>query len=538
MPNRLPFDFRATAGCVLTLLLQFGVSVSAQDDAVRYDIVLHSGQVHAGDGTEPMTGHLAIRDQTIVDILTGPIPAADMRIDCSGLIVCPGFIDLHNHSDRPILNRDTRANINYLLQGCTTVVTGNCGAGPVDAGAYLEAIDRDGAGTNVAHLLPQGSLRSQVMGKSAGQPSTAQLQEMLQLAEQAMQDGVFGMSTGLIYIPGSLTDTAELIQIASVVGRHNGIYASHIRNEGSELLQSVDEAIRIGQASSCPVHISHFKASGRLNWGTLRLASERIEQARAGGQQVTADQYPYIASSTSLEATLLPQWCREGGRERLQERLKDAETAARIHADVSRRLESASRIQLVSCSYNRSWIGRSIQELAEEQQRPVVELVLEIERHGGASVVNFGMSEDDLRGAMPLPWLATASDGGAKVPSASQPHPRSFGTFPRKLGYYAIDQQVLPLAAAIRSCSGLPAEILGLQDRGLLKPGMAADIAVFDPETFRDQATFDQPYLPPTGIRYVLVNGQLAVYQGQATGILTGVALRRPGHSAAAPEAN
>lgn len=537
--HRRIHDLYPAVRCGLLLIMSGWLlesSTVAQETAPRYDIVLHSGILHVGDGSDPTTGHVAIRDGKIAEVLTGPIPVADIRIDCSQLVVCPGFIDLHNHSDRPILKNNTRANINYLLQGCTTVVTGNCGAGPVDAGAYLAAIDRDGAGTNVAHLLPQGSLRSQVMGKSAGQPTDAQLQKMLQLAEQAMRDGVFGMATGLIYIPGSLTDTEELIQVASVVGRHDGIYASHIRNEGSELLQSVDEAIRIGSASGCPVHISHFKASGRPNWGTLSRASDLIEQARAAGQRVTADQYPYIASSTSLEATLLPQWCREGGRSRLQERLEDQETAARIHADVSRRLESASRIQLVSCQWNRSWIGRSIQELAEEQNRPIVDVVLEIERHGGASVVNFGMSEDDLRGAMPWPWLATASDGGAKVPSASQPHPRSFGTFPRKLGFYAIDQQVIPLAAAIRSCSGLPAEILGLQDRGWLKAGMAADIAVFDPETFRDQATFHQPYLPPIGIRHVLVNGQLAVYSGQATGRLSGVALRRPGNAQPAAE--
>ena len=522
----LPALFRGVvAACLLVVLAPR--SAAQQDD--RFDLVLHHGTIYVGDGSEPFVGHVAIRQDRIAAILTSTVPAADMKIDCTGLIIAPGFIDLHNHSDNPILEKNTRANINYLLQGCTTVVTGNCGSGPVDTGKYLAAIDENGAGTNVAHLLPQGSLRSQVMGKSAGKPTDEQLHQMQSLVDKAMQDGAYGMATGLIYIPGSLTETDELIAVASVVGRHGGIYASHIRNEGNELLQSIDEAIRIGDATDCPVHVSHFKASGRLNWGTLRLAIERIELARSAGHRVTADQYPYTASSTSLEATLLPKWAREGGRTKLKERLEDPETAARIKADVERTLESASRIQLVSCSYNRSWIGRSIQEVAEERKQPLAELVLEIERNGGASVVNFGMSEDDVRSAMPLPWVATATDGGAKIPTSSQPHPRSFGTFPRKIGYYAIAQKVLTLSAAIRSCSGLPADILGLSDRGYIKADMAADIAVFDPQNFHDRATFDQPYLPPTGMRYVLVNGTVAVYDGQATGALAGVALR---HSA------
>lgn len=492
----------------------------------RADIVLLNGIIHSGDGSEPFHGHVAIRKDRIMAVGTGDAPEANIQIDCKGLVIAPGFIDLHNHSDEPILDRDTRANINYLLQGCTMIVTGNCGMGPVDAGKYLDEVDRNGAGTHVAHLLPQGSLRSEVMGKNSGKPTEEQLQTMKSLAEKAMREGCFGMSTGLIYIPGTLTDTEELIEIAKVVAKHKGLYASHIRSEGAELVPSVLEAIRIGREAGLPVHVSHFKASGKLYWGTLRLAVERIEHARNEGMKVTADQYPYTASSTSLEATLLPSWSREGGRTVLEERLENEETRKRIRAEVEEKLESASRIQLASCSLNRRWIGQSIAEVAMSEKMEVADLVIEIERHGGASVINFGMNEEDMLMAMPLLWMATASDGGAKVPTSSQPHPRSFGTFPRKIGHYAIERGVMPLAWAIRSATGLPAEILGLRSRGLIRAGQFADVTVFDSLTFRDRATFDQPYLPSTGVRYVLVNGAFAVYDGQATGILNGRSVR------------
>jgi N-acyl-D-aspartate/D-glutamate deacylase len=242
----------------------------------------------------------------------------------------------------------------------------------------------------------------------------------------------------------------------------------------------------------------------------MRLALQQIQEARDHGQRVTADQYPYIASSTSLDATLLPSWAREGGRQELQKRLENPETAAKIRSEVARTLENSSRIQLASCRHQPRWIGRSLTEIADAMQTETVDVVLEIERNGGAAVVNFAMS-----------------DGGAKISDGSQPHPRSFGTFPRKIGYYAVDQQLLSLSDAVRSATGLPAEILGLTDRGLLAVGKIADVCVFDAASFRDRATFDQPWLPPSGMRYVLVNGQFAVYDGQATGALAGRAIRK-----------
>lgn len=531
--------FTLIVATIAVLFTSTVYSVATAQEAVeklpdRFDVLLADGTIYSGDGSEPFDGSVGIREQKIYVLKKADAASnsslqipSDMRVDCRGLVICPGFIDLHTHSDDPVLDRNTRAGVNYLLQGCTTMVTGNCGFGPVDTDKYLKKITEDGSGTNIAHLIPQGSLRSEVIGKGDRTPSAEELQQMKTLADKAMKDGAFGMTTGLIYIPGTLTKTEELIEIARAVAQHGGLYASHIRNEGSELVASIDEAIRIGSEAGCRVHVSHFKASGRDNWGTLRLAIERIEQARSKGAVVTADQYPYTASSTSLEATLLPTWSREGGRDELQKRLTNPEQLAKIKTDVEEALAKASRIQLASCSWNRSWIGKSLEELATAQNRPAVEVVLEIEKNGGASVINFGMNEDDMRLAMPLPWVATASDGGSKIPTSSMPHPRSFGTFPRKIGHYAIEQNVLSLSAAIRSSSGLPAEILGMTDRGLLKDGYWADVVVFDPKTFRDRATYESPYLTPSGIRHVLVNGTFAVFEGQATGTLSGKALRK-----------
>ncbi|MBC8290937.1 MAG: D-aminoacylase [Planctomycetes bacterium] len=493
------------------------------------DILLTGATLYDGVSEKPREGDVAMRGGRIVAIGTSLTIPAVWKIDCVGQVICPGFIDLHNHADRRIVKAATRANMNYVTQGCTTIVTGNCGSGPTDVAAYYKTLDEHGAGTNVAHLLPQGSLRDRVMGTALREPKASELAEMLKLAETAMSDGAWGMSTGLIYVPSSYAKTDELIQIAKVVSSHGGIYASHIRGEGSTLLDSVSEALQIGRDAKLPVHVSHFKSSGRSNWGLVRRAVDQIQKARDAGQFVTADQYPYIASSTSLDATLLPAWARAGGRKELIKRFEDPDVGPRLRDYVTRSLENKNggeSVRIARYSPHPEWAGKSLKSIAEAEKKDTIEIAYEIFRGGGAQIVNFSMSEEDVRFVMAVDWVATASDGGAYLPGADRPHPRNYGTFPRKLRYYSIDEKVISPGRAIRSATSLPADILGLKDRGRLEVGQAADVVVFDPKTLRDAATFSNPHQYSKGIRFVFVNGKPAIAEGIPTGTLAGKALR------------
>ncbi|MBL8829255.1 MAG: amidohydrolase family protein [Planctomycetaceae bacterium] len=506
-------------------LLLLCIPLAAQE---RVDILLQGGTIYDGTTAEPRTGNVAIKGNRLVAVGEFDAKLAEVVIDCTGLVVCPGFIDLHTHSDRSITDPVGRANVNFLTQGCTTIVTGNCGFGPVDVAKYFSEIDSAGAGTHVIHMLPHGSLREAVMGKTRRDPTVEEIEQLCKLADKAMVDGAYGMTTGLIYVPGIYSKTDEIVAVAKVVARHGGIYGSHIRGEGATLLDAVREAIEIGKQAELPVHVSHFKASGNRVWGTLRAAGQIIEQARSAGQRVTADQYPYTASSTSLEATLLPAWAREGGREKIKERLEDEHDSKRLRADVAKKLTTTDRIVIANYRSRPEWLGKSLAEIAKADGREEVDVALDIERNGGASIIHHNMHEDDVRYAMQLPWVSTASDGSAKTPGLDRPHPRSFGTFSRKIGRYAIADSVITLTHAIRSASGLPADILGLTDRGYLKPGLIADVVVFDPKTFRDQATFDDPFRYSTGVRHAFVAGVRAIHEGVPTGALAGKALRKP----------
>jgi N-acyl-D-aspartate/D-glutamate deacylase len=417
-----------------------------------------------------------------------------------------------------LLGKVGRANKNYTTQGCTTVVTGNCGSGPVDVADYFKKLTEGGIGTNEIHLAPHNSIRSQVMGNSNRLPTADEQKKMEGLADKAMRDGAWGLATGLIYNPGTYSKTDEIVGLAKVAARHGGLYASHIRNEGGGLLTAIEEALTIGKESGCRVHISHIKASGKETWGMSARAVALIEAAQSKGQLVTADQYPYIASSTSLRATVVPARYREGDQKDFVARLDDPKTGPQIKADVEKAVagrEGGRRIQIARYAKNPKWQGKNLAQIAEAEKKEPVDVVLEIERNGGAQIVNFGMSEEDVRVYMKRPWVATASDGGVQTPGDTVPHPRSYGTFPRKIGRYAIEDGILPLEQAIRSSSGLPADILKLTDRGYLKAGQFADVVLFDPKAYRDTATFDKPHQYAAGVRWVFVNGVAVVADGK-----------------------
>ena len=479
------------------------------------------GTVFDGTGAPGVKADVHLKGDRVAAV--GAVPKIDgaAEIDANGLYVCPGFIDLHTHCDNgppSLTDKDGRPNRNYVSQGVTTVVTGNCGSGPVDAARYFAALEAGGVGTNVVHQAPHNSIRQQVMGNENRAPTADELKRMADLVETALDAGAVGLATGLIYNPGTYARTEEIAALAAVVGRRGGLYASHIRNEGTGLLDAIAEAIRIGREGNCRVHISHIKASGKAVWGKSAAAVALIDDARKKGVAVTADQYPYVASSTSLRATVVPSRYREGDQADFVKRLDDPQVGPQLRKDIAAAVggrEGGARIQIARYKANPKWQGKKLDAIADAEKKDVADIVVEIERNGGAQVVNFGMSEEDVRVYMRQPWVATASDGGVQLPGATVPHPRSYGTFPRKIGRYAIEEKLVPVELAVRSASGLPADILKLTDRGYLKAGQFADVVVFDPATYRDAATFDRPHQYATGVKWVFVNGRPMIADGR-----------------------
>jgi N-acyl-D-aspartate/D-glutamate deacylase len=512
--------------------------LGAADPPVEADVVIRGATIVDGGGAAGTPGDVALRGERIVAVGRFEVAGKPRRIDGKGLIVAPGFIDLHTHSDDGLTRPATRANRNYLMQGVTTVVTGNCGSGPVDVAVYFKKMEEGGVGTNVIHQVPHNDVRRLALGNANRAPTAEELKKMEALVDQAMKDGAWGLSTGLIYNPGTYAKTDEIIALAKVAAKHGGFYASHIRNEGVAVLDAIEEALTIGREAGLPVHVSHLKASGKKAWGKAADEIALIEKARKAGQIVTADQYPYVASSTSLAATVIPPRFREGDRKDYLARLDDPEQGPRIRKAIEANLEgrdSGKRLRIARYVPKPKWQGKDLSAIAEAEDKSVLDVVLEIERNGGAQIVNFGMSEEDVRLIMKQPWVATASDGSAQVLTANTvPHPRSYGCFARKIGHYALTEKVLSLEQAVRSASGLPADILKLPERGYLKAGYFADVVVFDPEAYRDVATFDKPHQYATGVRYLFVNGKTVIDEGKHTEALAGKVLRHQDKAAPA----
>ncbi|MFB3827910.1 MAG: amidohydrolase family protein [Bryobacteraceae bacterium] len=501
--------------------------------APGYDVILRGGRVIDGTGAPWYTADVGVRGDTIAAIgdLSGARAAA--VIDARGLVIAPGFIDIHTHARRGIFAVPTAEN--YVRQGVTTLIEGQDGSSPLPLAPFLAKVEAARPAVNFAMLAGQGSIRAAVIGTENRKATAGEIEKMKELARGAMRDGAFGLSTGLFYVPGNYTPTEEVIEIARVVGEMGGVHISHMREEAGGVLAGVRETIRIGEEGRLPTQITHHKIIGRANWGASEKTLALVAEARARGVDVTIDQYPYTASSTGT-AALFPQWAQAGGG--LAKRLRDPETRARIKSAVVRNIldnrggGDAKNIFMAACAFDPTLAGRSLAQITDARglaptPENAAEVAMDIQEKGGCSAVYHAIAETDVERILRYPFTMVASDGGIQVFGEAAPHPRSYGAFARVLGVYVRERGALTLEDAVRRMTTLPANRLRLLDRGLLRPGMKADIAVFDPAVIADRATFTQPHQYAVGVHHVLVNGKPILLDGKMTEERPGRVLRR-----------
>jgi N-acyl-D-aspartate/D-glutamate deacylase len=495
----------------------------------KLDVLIRGGNVIDGGGTDAIKADVGVTGDRIVFVGDAAKEnlQAERVIDATGLIVAPGFIDPHTHADDDLFDPNRAANLPYLTQGVTTVFIGSDGRSRIPLGKALEQLQSQGIGSNVASFVGHGSVRQSVMGMSDAAPTPEQLEKMKSLVREGMDDGALGLSTGLYYAPGSYAKTEEVIELSKVAAERGGVYDTHQRDESSYtigLLASIEEIIRIGREAKIPVHISHIKALGADVWGKSGEAIEIINRARAEGVNVTANQYPYDASGTSLGASLLPRWAEAGGRQELLKRIDDPAVQPKLLAEMARNLQrrgGATSLLITSVSgADRGMIGKRLDEIAKSRGKSPIETALEIIKTGGAGVASFNMTESDIENFMKQPWVMTGSDG-------SSGHPRKYGTYPRKIREYVLNRHVITLPRMIQASSLQVAETFNLKDRGKLAPGYFADVIVFDEKTIADRSTYENPALFAEGMKYVIVNGKPAIDDGKYTGSLAGKALRK-----------
>ena len=497
------------------------------------DYLLEGGSIVDGTGAREKRADVGIRGDRIVfigDAATAHVKATHV-IPANGLIISPGFIDPHTHADAYLSDPERRSNLNYVMQGVTTVVTGNDGGGPINIGATLDKWQTGGIGTNVALLTGFGTIRRAVMGMVAGAPTPAQLDEERADVRTAMQQGAFGLSTGLFYAPQSFSKTDEVIGLAKIAAEFGGIYDTHMRDEDSYsigLLGSIDETLRIGREAGIPVHISHIKALGPEVWGESVPAIAEINAARGAGEKVCACQYPYNGSGTALPAALLPPWAQEGTSEERRARLADPAQRAKLLAAIEENIKrrGGANTLLFTSHKMPDLFAKTLAQVAAARKMPPEDTALKILQTSARDktmnqlgLISFNMSEKDIDNFIRQPWDMTCSDG-------SPGHPRLYGTFPRKLRVYVYQKKLITLPFMVHVSSEEPAEMLGLRERGLLRVGYIADVIAFDPKTVADQATYEHPEVLSKGMQYVFINGVLTVNDGKYTDALAGRALR------------
>jgi N-acyl-D-amino-acid deacylase len=525
-----------------------------------FDLLITNARIVDGTGGPSTTGSVGVRAGRIAAVgrVTGP---AARTIDANGLVVAPGFIDPHSHSDYALLT-DGNAE-SKIRQGVTTEVIGESGSvAPQrpsgernwsDFTGYFAAVERSKISVNLLSYIGLGQVREYVMGNDERAPTPAELERMTSIVADSMKQGAYGVATGLIYSPNAYAKLDELIALSKPAAAAGGLYASHLRYDGEKLREGIEEAIAIGEGAHIPVHIFHLKVTGAPNFGRMKEVIAIVEAAQKRGMEISANQYPYVASSTGLSQTI-PPWAHEGGGAKLAERLKDPETRAKIrkemddpHPTWENRLISAGswhNVQIASVparagleSGYKRYEGMRVDDAAKEAGKDPYDFVFEmlIANRGAVGCVWYIIDESDLRLAMRQPWVSIGSDGSALATSgplrSGVPHPRSFGTFPRVLGRYVRDEHVLTLEQAVHKMTGLTARQLHLKDRGLIRDGMAADLVLFDPATVADRATFTDPFQYPVGIPTVVVNGRVVLDNGRHTGERPGVVIRGPGYA-------
>jgi N-acyl-D-amino-acid deacylase len=521
----------------LLLLITFcgAISLSAQ---THVDILIKNGRILDGTGNSWRYGDVAVKDGKIIRMGTLANITASKTIDAKGMIVSPGFIDVHTHIEGDELRTPTADN--FIYDGVTTVVTGNCGSSYVDIKNYLQKIDSIKLSINVATLIGHNDVRKAVMGTANRKATEEELKKMESIVEDAMKNGAIGFSTGLIYIPGTYSTTDEVLRLAKTAAKYKGVYASHMRDEGDKIVEAINEALYIGKEANMPVEISHFKLSGQQNWGRSKETVAMIIKAREDGIDVTIDQYPYTASSTGL-GTLLPDEVLSDGQDSINARLSRTEVRKYVRNYMldklkKRKLKHFNYPVVAYYRWDTTLNGKSIEQVnllmkRKHKAKYEAETVMDMMQKGGASMVFHGMSDEDVEHIMKYPFNMFASDASIRVFGQGSPHPRGYGTNARVLSKYVRDEQVISLEEAVRRMTSLPAQKFGLKDRGLLREGYAADILIFDEKEVQDLSTYDNPHAFSKGFQYVIVNGQLVVENEKHIGTRSGKALYGPGYN-------
>ena len=493
--------------------------------AQQFDLVIAGARIIDGSGNPWFYSDLGVKGDSIGALGNLTSATATRRLDAHGLVIAPGFIDIHTHARRGIFINPAAEN--YIRQGVTTLMEGPDGSSALPIAPFLASVADAHPAPNFGTFAGQGSIRQAVMGLVNRPGTPEEIEKMRQITRQAMLDGAFGVTTGLFYVPGNFTPTEEVIEVEKVAGAMGGMHHSHMRDEAAHILDSVRETIRIGEDGHMPTQLTHHKIIGKDNWGksvdTLRL----VEEARARGVDVTIDQYPYTASSTGT-ASLIPQWAQEGGQKSLVERLDAPEQRVKIKTYVVDAIKfdrgggDPANVVMASCNWDKTLAGKNLAEITKARGRPVnfenaAETLLEIQHSGGCSAVFHAIGEDDVQRIMKYPFTMIGSDGEIPQFGVGAPHPRSYGTFVRVLGRYVRELHTITLEDAVHKMSGLPAQRLKLYDRGLIRPGMKADLAIFDPATVADTATFEKPHQYAVGVKYVVVNGKIVIDDGKLT---------------------